>query len=351
MTIQPRSQVGVSQGYHSPQVDVRIRLNTNESPYPPPQELMERWAKGVAALSLNRYPDRHATKLCEDIAKFHNVPAEMVFVGNGSNEVLQSILLSYGGNGTTAMSFEPTYAMYETISRVTDTRYVPLERNASLLIEPGGLAERVNAIAPSVVFLCVPNNPTGMIETSEVANILLARRGSLVVIDEAYGQFCDQSVVDLVASNSNLVVVRTFSKIWSLAGMRIGYCIANKEIIETLWNVALPYHLDSSKALIGSLSFDYIAEMEARVASLVSERNRISFELEKLDVDTWPSATNFILFRPRIRDSGELWLKLVERGILIRDWSKWPRLENCLRVTVGTEQENDEFLLALREEL
>ncbi len=343
----PRSDLGVSKGYHSSQIDVRIRLNTNESPFPPPAELLERWSELVTKLPLNRYPDRHAIELCKDIARFHNVSSDMVFVANGSNEVLLNLLLSYGGKGAKALSFEPTYAMYETISRMTSTSYVALERDADFLIEARDLLQRVDEVDPEVIFLCQPNNPTGIIESDEILDILTDRGKSLIVVDEAYGQFCQESSIGRVNENENLVVVRTFSKIWALAGMRIGYCIANKEIIDVLWNVTLPYHLDMSKALLASLSFDYVPEMETRVSMLIHERERVSKELAVLGFTVWPSGTNFVLFRPNGVDGSKLWHRLVQEGILIRDWTSWPRLDNCLRVTIGTEYENDQFLAAL----
>ena len=349
MSPKPRSGLGVFEGYHSAQVPATVRLNTNESPFPPPSYLLSRWSEAVQDLSLNRYPDRQATMLRQAIARFHKVEPEMVFVANGSNEVIQSILLAYGGSEAKAASFEPTYAMYETISRVTATRYVPIERGADLRIDASRLEPDLAAAAASLVFVCSPNNPTGMAEDPSLLSRLAADPERLVVVDEAYGQFSPQSMVPEVASRSNLVVVRTFSKVWSLAGMRIGYAIAPPEVAEVLWKVALPYHLDSSKQLLALYSLEYVSEMEERVAQLVAEREHMAQRLSDLPVEQWPSAANFILFRPRDRDAGRLWEQLVERGILVRDWSKWPRLENCLRVTIGTESENRAFLEALEE--
>ncbi len=351
MTIAPRQGLGVFSGYHSAQVDAAIRLNTNESPYRPPAELLKRWSEAVSELALNRYPDRSAKRLRSAIAKFHHTAEEAVFIGNGSNEVIQTILLAYGTHGATSTSFEPTYAMYETISRITGTRYLPIERNGDFRIDIPSLGASLAEINAAVTFLCSPNNPTGLNESPEVIASLLELAAGLVVIDEAYGQFSAYSHVGEVAQRDNLVVVRTFSKIWSLAGMRIGYCIGPPEVIELLWKVALPYHLDSSKQLIAAMSFDYVAEMEERVAFLVAERPRIETALAGMEVDFWPSQANFVLFRPRGRDGGELWRRLVDKGVLVRDWSHWPRLENCLRVTVGTRTENDAFLGALGEAL
>lgn len=351
MTVAPRDGLGVFAGYHSPQVDVPIRLNTNESPFSPPGQLLAAWTKAVGGMNLNRYPDRSAKGAIRAIADFHGVSPEQVFIANGSNEVLQSILLGYGGDTRVAASFEPTYAMYETIARVTSTPYVALERDSRLLVDLNRGIDDLKVSKADLVFVCTPNNPTGLLEESGLVDTLLGRFGSLVVVDEAYGQFNDESSVPLIQRYDNLVVVRTFSKIWSLAGMRIGYAIADKKIIETLWRVALPYHLDASKALLAELSFDYIAEMEERVSFLISERERVQDRFGSLDLSFWPSATNFILFRPKIGHGHRLWELLLERGVLVRDWSRWPRLDDCLRVTIGTKAENDAFLAALEESL
>ena len=351
MKVSPRQGLGVFAGYHSAQVDAAIRLNTNESPFAPPEQLLKLWSEGVSQLALNRYPDRGAKRLRGAIADFHGVGPEMVFVANGSNEVIQTILLAYGTNGAVAASFEPTYAMYETIARVTGTAYRAIERGEDFLVDQRRLESELAEINPAVTFMCSPNNPTGLNESEAVVAALLELTPGLVVIDEAYGQFSPTSQVHKVQERDNLVVVRTFSKIWSLAGMRIGYCIGPEEIVELLWKVALPYHLDSSKQLIATLSFDFVKEMDERVAFLISERQRIEAALATLEVDFWPSNANFVLFRPRHIAGGELWKTLVSRGILVRDWSSWPRLGNCLRVTVGTSGENDAFINALSDAL
>ena len=351
MSITPRAGLGVFEGYHSAQVQAKVRLNTNESPFPPPPELLSRWQEKVVELSLNRYPDRSADALRSAIAKFHKVSQDMVFVANGSNEVIQTILLSFGTSGARAVSFEPTYAMYETIARVTNTSYSALERLEDFSISTQTLASDLKDLNPSVTFVCAPNNPTGIAEDSTTIDLLGSEAPGLVVIDEAYGQFSPISQVGRTLKFDNIAVVRTFSKIWSLAGMRIGYCIAPPPIVDILWKVALPYHLDSSKQLLATLCFDYVAEMEERVAFLVSQRIQLELALGELGIQYWPSSANFILFRPKGVDAADLWRRLLDKGVLIRDWSKWPRLANCLRVTVGTQSENDYFLEALTHSL
>ena len=334
-------------GYHSPQVDVPIRLNTNESPFPPPAQWLNDLSEIVRSIEWNRYPDRGATHLRQVIAARHGVQVNQVFVANGSNEVLQTILLAYGGSGRRVATFEPTYQMYSQIARVTGAEVVSGERRADLTLD-GFEIERVMAMhAPAVTFLCNPNNPTGLVEPRENLQLLLRQATGIVVVDEAYAEFSDWSALEMFSEDLPMAVTRTFSKTLSMAALRIGYVVAPSWIIENLEIAALPYHLDSFKQAATSAALGFVNEMEDRVAIIKSERDRISAFLGDLDVDVWQSGSNFILFRPRSSDAKVVWNQLLEAGILVRDCSSWPRLEGCLRVTVGTQAENSSFLSAL----
>ncbi len=202
------------------------------------------------------------------------------------------------------------------------------------------------------MFLCSPNNPTGLTETNDtVSAVLEATRavGGLLVVDEAYGQFAPSSSMALVDEDTPLVVTRTYSKTWSMAALRLGYLVGPSWVVAELEKVVLPYHLDSLTQLVGTLALDYGDEMRARVASLVEERGRVEAALSALDVDQWPSGANFILFRPRAVRGDDVWQRLVDRSVLVRNCSSWPRLDDCLRVTLGTPEENDRFVAALTE--
>jgi histidinol-phosphate aminotransferase len=206
-------------------------------------------------------------------------------------------------------------------------------------------------VEPAITFLCSPNNPTGVIDATEVVEAALAAAPGLVVVDEAYGQFTSTSALPLVADDRPLVVTRTFSKTWSMAGCRLGYLVAPAEIVAGAERAVLPYHLDWGTQIAGRLAVRFTAEMEERVSALVAERERIAAALHGLPVDTWPSGANFILFRPQDVDATTVWKGLVERSVLVRDCSSWPGLDGCLRVTVGTPAEDDAFLSALKEVL
>jgi len=347
-----RGDLGVAAGYHSAQVEVDVRLNTNESPFPPPAGFLAALSEAVADLPLHRYPDRSCLALRADLARHHGVQAEQVFVANGSNEVLQCLLLAYGGPGRIAAIFEPTYAMHRTIARTTGTTVAAGHRGDDLTLAVDEARRVLAESSPSVTFLCSPNNPTGRAEPKHVVEQVLELAPGLVVVDEAYAQFAPWTALSLLADDVPLVVTRTYSKTWSMAGVRLGYLIGPAPVVSELWEkVALPYHVDALKQAAGRLALRLTEEMEQRVALLVSERDRVAARLAWLPVDTWPSDANFLLLRPLSRPGEDVWEALVERSVLVRDCSSWPGLEGCLRVTIGTSAENDAFLEALEDVL
>jgi histidinol-phosphate aminotransferase len=358
---QVRPDLALMEGYHSPQVAVDVRLNTNEAPTPPPAEFSERLARELAAVEWHRYPDRAARELRAGLARHYGVDPANVFAANGSNEVLLCTMLAYGGPGRTAAVFEPTYALHSHIARIAGTAVVEGERGPDFALDLDEVRRVVESAHPEVVFLCSPNNPTGMVDPPEVVHAVLelvAPYGGLVVVDEAYGQFAPSSAVQLVDDDTPLVVTRTFSKTWSMAAARLGYCIGPSWLVDELDKVALPYHLDVVKQIAGRLALDYRDDMDARVAQLVEERGRLVEALSEMNVTVWPSGANFLLFRPEgTGEAGDstvgdrVWNELVDRSVLVRNCSGWPRLAGCLRVTIGTRDEDDRFLAALQEVL
>jgi histidinol-phosphate aminotransferase len=345
-----RDDVGEMAGYHSAQMDVEVRLNTNESPFPPPAAWVAEFATQLADVRWNRYPDRLVSALRAKIAAWHGVEASQVFAANGSNEVLQTLLLAYAGPGRSVVVFEPTYQMHAQIARITGATVVAGERGDDFTIDPD-VARRVIADAhPAVTFLCSPNNPTGIVEDPAVLDEVLDAAPGLVVVDEAYAQFATWSAIDRVSDAGRLVVVRTFSKTWSMAAARLGYLVGPSWLVAQLGKVVLPYHLDAVKQLGGRLALDHVDEMDRRVSLLVEERGRVAAglaDLGDLGVDVFPSGANFILFRLTRRDAVAVWQALVDHGVLVRDCSGWRRLDGCLRVTIGLPAENDRFLAAL----
>jgi histidinol-phosphate aminotransferase len=344
----PRDDLQGLEGYHSTQVDVPVRLNTNESPYPPPRAFVDAWLQALAATPLNRYPDREARQLRAGLARQLGQPVERLFCANGSNEVLQTLLLTFGGAGRAAVVFEPTYALHSHIARITGTQVIVGERAADFTVDAATARPLLAEHRPAVTFLCSPNNPTGTVEPTATVDALIDAADGLVIVDEAYGEFADRSTMDLVADDRPLVVVRTYSKVWSMAALRLGFCVAAPWVVQELEKVVLPYHLAAPTQLAGVLALEWGTEMDERVALLVRERERLRAELDTVDgITAFPSGANFVLVRVH-GDGRALWQRLVDRGVLVRDFSRWPRLHECLRVTVGTPEENEAFLAALR---
>jgi histidinol-phosphate aminotransferase len=348
---EPRPDLGLREGYHSAQVPVDVRLNVNESPYPPPPEWSTALAEQVGSVAFNRYPDRSAAALREALAALHGVRPEQVFAANGSNEVLQTLCLAYGGPGRKAAMFEPTYALHSHIAHLSGTQVVQGRRREDFTLDPVAAEELVRSEQPSMVFLCSPNNPTGLAEGPATVHAVAAASTGLVVVDEAYGQFSSWSALDLISEDVPLAVVRTYSKTWSMAGLRLGYLVGPSAVVKVLERTVLPYHLDVLKQAAGRLALQFCAEMEDRVASIVAERERLVAGLSRMPVKVWPSQANFVLWRPLCLGGADVWEGLLERSVLVRDTSSWPGLEGCLRTTVGTAEENRRFLDALAEVL
>lgn len=352
--VAPRDDLALMAGYHSPQLDVAVRLNTNESPEEPPAVWSEELASALGAVEWRRYPDREARDLRTALADLHGTTVDRVFAANGSNEVLQSVLLAYGGAGRTAATFEPTYALHGHLARITGTAVAQGERGPDFTLTLDEVDRVLADARPHVVFLCSPDNPTGVVTPPEVVAAVADRcaaAGALLVVDEAYGQFAPSTALDLVADDRPLLVTRTFSKTWAMAAGRLGYAVAPPWVVDELAKVVLPYHLDAVTQLAGRLALAHEDAMVARVERIVAERERLVAGLGGLAVTQWPTGANFVLFRPEARDGAAVWQGLVDRGVLVRDCSSWPRLDGCLRVTVGTPAENDRFLSALEEVL
>lgn len=345
--IQPRAEVVAMEGYHSPQVAVSVRLNTNESPFAPPAAWQEALADEVASIDFHRYPDRHAVALRTAIAELHGVDVGQVFAANGSNEVIQTLCLTYGGHDRRVVTFEPTYALHSHIARISGAEVISGQRNQDFAISIDEARRVVSDVQPAITFLCSPNNPTGMLESRAVIETVAHVAPGLVIVDEAYGQFAPWSAQELLSEERCVAIIRTYSKTWSMAAARLGYLIGPSWLVTELEKVVLPYHLDAVKQAAGRLALRYEADMRKRVAELVAERDRLVARLLHLDVHVWPSSANFVLFRPLAVDANHVWQELVDRSVLIRNCASWPRLSGCLRVTVGTSGENEIFISAL----
>ncbi|MDI9888420.1 histidinol-phosphate transaminase [Streptomyces sp. HNM0645] len=349
--------------YGAPQLDVPVQLNTNENPYPLPEALVERIAERVreAARGLNRYPDRDAVELRTELAGYltrtgkHPVALENVWAANGSNEVIQQLLQTFGGPGRTAIGFEPSYSMHALIARGTGTGWISGPRNDDFTIDERSAAGAIAEHRPDVVFITSPNNPTGTAVAPETVLALYeaaqqARAdgaGALVVVDEAYVEFSHRpSLLPLLEGRPNLVVSRTMSKAFGAAGLRLGYLAAHRAVVDALQLVRLPYHLSAVTQATALAALEHTDTLLKYVEKLKDERDRLVDGLRAIGFEVTDSDANFVQFGRFDGEGGAhaAWQRILDRGVLVRDNG----VPGRLRVTAGTPEENDAFLDAVR---
>ncbi|MFE7411609.1 histidinol-phosphate transaminase [Streptomyces laurentii] len=346
--------------YGAPQLDVPVQLNTNENPYPLPEPLVARIAERVAeaARGLNRYPDRDAVELRTELARYltrtggYEVGLRNVWAANGSNEVLQQLLQTFGGPGRTAIGFEPSYSMHALIARGTGTGWISGPRNDDFTIDVDAARRAITTHAPDVVFITSPNNPTGTAVEAETVLALYeaaqAVKPSLVVVDEAYVEFSHRpSLLPLLKGRPHLVVSRTMSKAFGAAGLRLGYLAAHPAVVDAVQLVRLPYHLSAVTQATALAALEHTDTLLGYVEQLKAERDRLVAELRELGYEVTDSDANFVQFGRFDGPGGAqaAWRKILDRGVLVRDNG----VPGRLRVTAGTPQENDAFLDAVRQ--
>ncbi|MCM3886188.1 histidinol-phosphate transaminase [Frankia sp. R82] len=347
--------------YGAPQLDVAVRLNTNENPHPPSIGLVDALGKAatLAATEANRYPDRDAEALRADLAYYltpdagFGVHAAQVWAANGSNEILQQLCQAFGGPGRVAVGFEPSYSMHRLIALATATDWAGEQRADDFTLTPEQVTAAIETHRPALVFLCSPNNPTGTALPPEVvtaACTAMAAVGSgIVVVDEAYAEFRRAGVpsaLTLLPANPRLVVTRTMSKAFALAGARVGYLAAHPAVVDALQLVRLPYHLSSFTQAVARTALAHADELLGTVEAVKAQRDRIVRELPGLGLALTPSDANFVYFG-RFADEQDVWRRLLDRGVLVRDVGP----DGWLRVTAGLPGEIDAFLAALSQVL
>ena len=339
--------------YGAPQLNVPVRLNTNENPYP-----MSRWLAGkigdaVAAQvgSLNRYPDRDARALRADLAAYlgHGLTGQEVWAANGSNEIIQQVLQTFGGPGRTALGFEPSYAMHPLIARATATSWVKSPRDPGFGLDADQAAAAVREHQPDLVILTSPNNPTGAATPLNVVEAVCAAAPGMVVVDEAYAEFArDQAgtALTLLPRYPRLMVTRTMSKAFALAGARVGYLAASAEVVDALLLVRLPYHLSTLTQAVARAALEHQRDLLASVGTLRVQRDSLVEWLRDRGLSAADSDANFVLFG-RFSDSHAVWQALLDRGVLVRETGP----AGWLRVSVGLPDEMKAFRDALTEVL
>jgi histidinol-phosphate aminotransferase len=338
--------------YGAPQLDVPVRLNTNENPHPPTPALVDDVARSVreAAANLHRYPDRDAVALRRDLATYLtaqtrvHVGVENLWAANGSNEVLQQLLQAFGGPGRSAIGFVPSYSMHPIISGGTQTRWLEARRADDFGLDTETAVGAINEYHPDVVFVASPNNPSGQsVSLSDLRRLLDAMDGGLLILDEAYGEFSSApSAIGLVDEYpAKFVVTRTMSKAFAFAGGRLGYLIAAPAVIEAMLLVRLPYHLSAMTQAAARAALRHADETLGSVAALVAERQRVTDALSRMGFRVVPSDANFVFFG-EFADAPATWRRYLDAGILIRDVG----VTGYLRATIGLPDENDALLAA-----
>lgn len=338
--------------YGAPQLDVPVRLNTNENPHPPSKALVDDVTRSVAAAAadLHRYPDRDAVALRADLAAYLRaqtgveVGTENLWAANGSNEILQQLLQAFGGPGRSAIGFVPSYSMHPIISHGTQTEWIESVRAADFTLDVDTAATVIAARDPDVVFIASPNNPSGQsVPLDDLRRLLDVMRHGILIVDEAYGEFSSQpSAIALIEEYpSRLIVSRTMSKAFAFAGGRLGYLIAAPAIIDAVLLVRLPYHLSVVTQAAARAALRHADDTLGSVATLIAERERVSAALSKYGFRVIPSDANFVLFG-EFADAAKAWQHYLDDGVLIRDVG----IPGYLRTTIGLADENDAFLAA-----
>lgn len=339
--------------YGAPQLDVRVRLNVNENPYPPTPEIAAAMGAAVAeaAAAIDRYPDREATELRTALAGYlgHGLRAANIWAANGSNEVMTHLLGAFAGPGRRVLTFAPTYSMYPEYARNTHSEYVVVPRRADFGLDADAVLAAIEEHQPAVVIITTPNNPTGTVTPLDVLDEVLSRTDAIVVVDEAYQEFArhpERTALTLLPRYGNLVVARTLSKAFALAGGRLGYLAAAESIVDACRIVRLPYHLSAQTQVIARVALAHAPEMLARVDELRATRDEMLVRLPQLGVEVIDSEANFCLFGT-FADRHDVFVRLLERGVLVRETGP----AGYLRVSAGTPAEMEAFYAALSDVL
>ena len=333
--------------YDMEEAALPVKLDANELPGQFDCELQQIIIKKLSSLPLNRYPQIAASNLRQQLADGHGLSKENILVGNGSSELLGALCFAFGGKGRKIIYPHPSFSMYGVYASLSDSEAIAFPLDKTYQVPVKQFADKIKQTNPSLVILCNPNNPTGDVMLQEDIEYIVKNANCPVVVDEAYYEFYGQSSLPLLTNYPNLVITRTFSKAYGLAAARIGYLAAQPPITDVVGKVLLPYHSNALSLAIAEVVYDNRDRLIPSVKAIVAERERLSDSLQSVrDIQVFPSQTNFLLLQlPRATELTQ-WLKA--RGISVRDFSKYPELENCIRVTVGTIEENNRVAEAIQ---
>lgn len=333
--------------YDPKYLPAKIMNSANENPQDVEEQIKREVMSAVRSISFNRYPDPLANELRDLIAEANGLDRNQVLLGNGGDELLFNLALAYGGPGRKFLNMPPTFSVYQNNAQLTGTEVVDIPRLADYSIDQQAVLDRVAQGDIDFVIVTSPNNPTGQLAPEDFVLKLLDATDALVMVDEAYFEFSRTTLRPYLMQHQNLVLLRTFSKAFSLAGVRLGYLLGNECVIREFMKVRQPYSVDAVSQAIGKVIYRNRAKFEPSIIQIISERERMLEQLAAIPgVVPYPSDSNYILFK--VDEADQVWQKLFDEGILIRDFSKARYLEGSLRVSIGTPQENDAFLATLR---
>jgi histidinol-phosphate aminotransferase len=330
----------------------RIKLNQNESPYDVPQAIKDRIHAALAERPWNRYPPFVAANFIQAVSEATRWPADGILVANGSNELIQSVLAVVVGPGVSVVIPEPTFTLYRLMTEVNGGAAVSVPLDEELRFDVDGIIRAARGANAAVVVLCSPNNPTGSALTREEIERVHDETDALVLLDQAYVEFGGYDAIPLLEGRPRLVVLRTFSKAMAMAGLRAGYMLAHPALTAEVNKAKLPYNINFFTEVAAAEVLRCRDVMHEMVCAICSERDRVVAEMERVPgIRVYPTAANFVLFRveaPGITHGRLFDRLLADHGVLVRDVSKYPMLERCLRVNAGAPEENDVFLDGLR---
>jgi len=344
-----RPEIRALKAYHVPDAAGLIKLDAMENPYAWPEDVKQAWLDTLHDVAINRYPDPDARRLRARLRAAFGVPAGMeLILGNGSDELIQIILMAVSNPNAVALAPTPTFVMYEMITGFVRMKFVGVPLAQDFSLDLPGILEAIETHRPAVIFLAYPNNPTGNLFSRADIERILEKAPGLVVLDEAYHAFAGDSFMDRLGRHDNLLVMRTLSK-QGLAGLRLGLLAGPAAWLAEFNKVRLPYNINSLTQASAEFALAHLSLLDEQAARLRQDRDKLMRALADLrGVRVWPSRTNFILFRVENRDAGGVFAGLRSRGVLIKNLdSAGPALAGCLRVTVGAPEENAAFLRAL----